>query len=80
MTGYQEAVAWLSENAPEWRMRWAQQRLRASAFLGGPTEATVEVTLVPKDTSRSAAYYETELQGEGPTHLAAAQGAIGALR
>lgn len=73
VNGYDEAEAWLTAEAPSWRIAWTEARLVASAFVGGPTEQRVEAELV--STTRSD---EVRLRGEGQSHLEAVQRALGA--
>lgn len=77
MTGYEDAVAWLEGNAPDWLIEEAETSLRPSKL--GPTTAIVH--LVQRDWALRAALGRgtVRLTGEGVTLREAAFHAVGGL-
>ncbi|HXJ63274.1 MAG TPA: hypothetical protein VNN79_05930 [Actinomycetota bacterium] len=78
MTGYDEATAWLAENAPEWRLTRADSSLEAGSTYGGPTTRRVDVVLVPAITNWDARP-DVILSGTGETFVEAVQAAVGTV-
>jgi len=74
VTGYDEAKAWVHENASEWRIVTAETRLVPGTAAGAPTGVQSEVTLVEWSAFPGEG---TWLKGEGETLLAAVQNAVG---
>lgn len=82
MTGFDEARAWVRENAPDWIVARMDQTLEAAPVVGGSTYARYEVQLV-EDSARIKAALDfgyVTLTGTGSTPLEAVQNAVGGLR
>lgn len=75
MTGYDEAVAWLQNNAPDWVLLRSDARLHAGLYVGAPTIRHYEIGLGRLMDARP----EIILIGEGVSMVEAIENALGGL-
>ena len=74
MTGFDAAAEWLQANAPKWRIEASRSSLHPGGSAGAPTIQRVSVVLVQVSGDMTVS-----LQGDGVSHIAAVQAAVGGL-